>query len=171
MLLSGTVSNGQFGQAVTIMERRFPFGRTGQVREVATLTTRSGGEFGVAVRPVIHAVYTARIGTTPSDSVAVNVRPQVRLSHLGPHRFLLRVLAVRSFVGKYGVLQRWNKKAQVWVGVRRVYPTRSTAGISPTIVSRRVFRARMGRVMIRVLVPLGQTVPGYLSGSSNAVTA
>ena len=25
---------------------------------------------------------------------------------------------MRSLVGKYGVLQRWNRRAQVWVSVR-----------------------------------------------------
>ena len=37
--LSGSVSNNQGGQSVTIMEHRFPFGRTGQVRELATVKT------------------------------------------------------------------------------------------------------------------------------------
>jgi hypothetical protein len=55
----------------------------------------------------------------------------------------------------------------VWVSVRRVYLTRSAVGVSSTVVSRRVFRAKLGRVSIRVLMPLSQTVPGYISGSSN----
>jgi hypothetical protein len=167
VLLSGSVSNGQSGQSVTITERRVPSGRISQVREVATLTTRSSGDFSVTVRPPIHAVYTARIGATRSDSVSVNVRPRIRLTRLAGHRYLLRAMAVRSFVGKYGLLQRWNRRAQVWVSVRRVYLTRSTVGLSPTVVSRRVFRAQLGRVSIRVLMPLSQTVPGYISGTSN----
>ena|SRR5439155_20122415 len=169
--LSGSLSNNQAGQSVTIMEHRFPFGRTNQVLELATVKTAADGSFSITARPVIHTVYTATIGQVRSNSVAVNVRPRLRLTHAGStHRFLIRALAVRALVGKYGILQRWNRRAQVWVSVRRIYFRSAVAGISPTMVSRATFRARFGRVMIRVLMPLSQTVPGYISGSSNAAT-
>jgi hypothetical protein len=169
--LSGSLSNNQAGQSVTIMEHRFPFGRTSQVRELATVKTAADGSFSITARPVIHTVYTATIGQVRSNSVAVNVRPRLRLTHAGSaHRFLIRALAVRSLVGKYGALQRWNRRAQVWVSVRRIYFRSAVAGISPTMVSRATFRAHFGRVMIRILMPLSQTVPGYISGSSNAAT-
>jgi hypothetical protein len=52
----------------------------------------------------------ARRGKARSDAVAINVRPRLRLTHAGGrHRFLIRAIAARSFVGKYGVLQRWNR--------------------------------------------------------------
>jgi hypothetical protein len=169
--LSGSVSNGQAGQQVTIMEHRFPFGRTGQVRELGTVKTVADGSFSITARPVIRTVYTAAVGNVRSHSVGVNVRPRLRLTHAGgPHRFLVRAMAVRSFAGKYGILQRWSRRAQVWVGVRRVYFRRALAGSTPTVVSQATFRARFGRVMIRVFMPLSQTVPGYISGSSNAAT-
>lgn len=171
VMLSGSVSGGEAGQPVTIMEHRFPFGRTGQVRQLATVKTAADGSFDIIARPVIRTVYTASVGNVRSNSVAVNVRPRLVLTHAGgPHRFLLRAMAVRSFVGKYGVLQRWNRKAQVWVSVRRVFFRNAVTGSSPTVVSRTTFRARFGRVMIRVFMPLRQTVPGYISGSSNAAT-
>ena len=170
--LSGSVSNAQAGQQVTIMEHRFPFGRSAQVRELATVKAAADGSFSVTARPVIRTLYTAKAGKAQSDAVAVNVRPRIRLTHAGGrHRFLVRAAAARSFVGKYVVLQRWNRRAQVWVAVRRVYFRSAVAGISPTVVSRATFRARFGRVMIRVFMPLRQTVPGYISGSSNAVTS
>jgi hypothetical protein len=169
--LSGSVSGGPAGQPVTIMEHRFPSGRAAQVRELATVKTAADGSFSVTTRPVIRTLYTATAGKTRSDPVGVNVRPRLRLTHAGGrHRFLLRAVAARSFVGKYGVLQRWNRRARVWVGIRRVYFRSAVAGVSPTIVSRTTFRARFGRVTIRVLMPLRQTVPGYITGFSNRAT-
>jgi hypothetical protein len=170
--LSGSVENGQAGQQVTIMEHRFPFGRSAQVRELATVKTAADGSFSVVAHPLIRTLYTAKVGTVRSDPVAVNVRPLIRLTHARVrHRFLVRTFAARSFVGKYAVLQRWNRRTHVWVGVRRVYFRSVIGGISPTVVSGASFRAHFGRVMIRMFVPLRQTVPGYISGSSNAATA
>src|SRR5919204_331427 len=170
--LSGSVSNAQAGQPVTIMEHRFPFGRSAQVRELATVKTAADGSFSVLARPVIRTLYTAKVGNTRSDAVPVNVRPLIRLTHAGArHRFLVRAAAARSFAGKYVVLQRWNRRTHVWVGVRRIYFRSAVAGISPTVVSCATFRAHFGRVLIRVFMPLRQTVPGYISGSSNAVTS
>jgi hypothetical protein len=170
--LSGSVKNGTAGQQVTIMEHRFPFGRAAQVRELATVKTAADGSFSVTAHPVIRTLYTAKVGTTRSDAVPVNVRPRIRLTHAGGrHRFLVRAAAARSFAGKYGVLQRWNRRTHVWVAVRRIYFRSAVAGISPTVVSRATFRAHFGRVLIRVFMPLRQTVPGYISGSSNGVTS
>jgi hypothetical protein len=170
--LSGSVSNAQAGQSVTIMEHRFPFGRSAQVRELATVKVAADGSFSITAHPVIRTLYTAKVGTTRSDAVAVNVRPRLRLTHAaGLHRFLIRAAAARSFAGKYGVLQRWNRRTHVWVGVRRIYFRSAVAGTSPTVVSRATFRAHFGRVLIRVFMPLRQTLPGYISGSSNGVTS
>ena len=167
--LSGSVSNAQAGQPVTIMEHRFPFGRSAQVRELATVKTAADGSFSVLARPVIRTLYTAKVGASRSDPVAVNVRPRIRLMHArARHRFLVRTFAARSFVGKYAVLQRWNRRTHVWVGVRRVYFRSIVGGVSPT---QGTFRAHFGRVMIRMFMPLRQTLPGYISGSSNAATA
>jgi hypothetical protein len=168
--LSGSVSNSQAGQTVTIMEHRFPFGRAAQVRELATVKTAADGSFDVTAHPVIRTLYTAKVGNTRSDAVPVNVRPLIRLSHApGLHRFRARAFAARAFVGKYAVLQRWNRRTHVWVGVRRVYFRSFVGGVSPTRVSQATFRADLpGRVKIRMFMPLRQTVPGYISGSSNA---
>jgi hypothetical protein len=46
--------------------------------------------------------------------------------------------------------------------------TRSTAGISPTIVTTASFRLHMRHgLRLRVLMPRSQTAPGYVSGVSN----
>jgi hypothetical protein len=162
--LSGLVSNGQAGQEVTIMQRRLPFGRHAEAREVATVRTDADGAFSLTVHPFINTLYTATTGQARSDAVGVKVRPRLRLTHFGPHRFRFRALAVRSFVGKYVFVQRWNRRKQVWVTTRRVYLRTAATGVSPTIVSSTTFRARPGRVLIRMFMPRGQAVLGYVSG-------
>jgi hypothetical protein len=165
--LSGQISSGQAGQSVTIMEHRFPFGRTGQVREVGTVTTTAGGSFDLAVNPLIRTLYTAKIGAKNSEPVAVDVQPRLRLSRLGTqHRFLFRVSAIRSFVGKYGLLQRWNARSHVWVSVRRVFLGSARQVSATTMVTRTIFRWNRSNVRIRVLMPRSQTAPGYISGTT-----
>jgi hypothetical protein len=56
--------------------------------------------------------------------------------------------------------------------MKRVRLTRSTPGISPTIVTAASFRLHVRRGMrLRVLMPAGQRVPGYVSGVSNVARA
>jgi hypothetical protein len=55
--------------------------------------------------------------------------------------------------------------------MRRVFFTRALPGVSPTIASRAVFRARLGGSRIRVFVPSSQVSPGYLSGVTNVTFA
>lgn len=166
--LSGSVSSGLAGESVTIVERRFAFSRTGQVREVMTVTTQTGGSFTATLKPTARTIYVARLGVSQSEAVGVAVRPRLQLLRTGSHRFMLRAFAARSLVGKYGVIQRWNRRAHVWVGIRRVFLRGAVSGVSPTVVSTARFRVRLGGVRIRVFMPLSQTVPGYVSGTSNA---
>jgi hypothetical protein len=167
--LSGTVSSGQAGEKVTIVERRAPFGRTSQSREIASVMTTAGGDFSLNVRPVVNTRYTATIGNVRSESVRIDVRPLVRLNRLGSsHRFLVRVNVVRSLVGKYALLQKWNRRSHVWSSVKRVYLTRAVATNPPTIVSRAIFRHNASNVRLRMFVPASQAAPGYLSGISNS---
>src|SRR5919197_974463 len=116
-------------------------GNTLRVRVRATNSAGSSAETSVPTAVV--TAKTAPVANVRSNSVRVSVRPRLRLTHAGgPHRFLLRALAVRSFVGKYGILQRWSRRSHVWIGVRRVYFRSAVAGISPTVISRTTFRAR-----------------------------
>jgi hypothetical protein len=54
------------------------------------------------------------------------------------------------------------------VSMKRVRLTRSTAGISPTIVTTASFRLHVRHgLRLRILMPRSQTSPGYLSSVSN----
>ena len=170
-MLTGSVSNGQAGEPVQIVEHLLPAVRGLQVRDVATVHTTADGSFSLAVQPLVHTLYKATTGETSSNAVSLSVRPRLRVSHTGLHRFLLRAIAARSFRGRYAVVQRWSSPRQHWIGIRRVFFRSAFAGISPTIVSRAVFHARLGGVKLRVILPRSQTAPGYLTGLSNSVTA
>jgi hypothetical protein len=166
--LFGSVANGQLGEPVTVIERQLPSFSGVEVRAVATVQTNAEGSFSLLVRPVSHTLYTASNGQTTSSAVSVSVRPRVSLTRSTGHRFVLRAVAARSFVGRYGVLQRWSLRSHRWLSLRRVFFTRAFPGVSPTITSRAVFRARLGGARIRVLVP---AAPGYIAGVSNVRSA
>jgi hypothetical protein len=169
--LFGSVANGQPGESVTLTEHQLPSFSGVQIRTVATVQTATDGSFSLVVRPLIHSLYRASAGQTTSDTVSVNVRPRVSLARIGFHRFALRATAARSFVGRYGVLQRWSLRRHHWISLRRVFFTRAFSAVSPTITSRAVFRARLGGARIRVFVPSSQVSPGYLAGVSNVLSA
>ena len=92
----------------------------------------------------------------------------LRLTAIAPHRFLLRALAARSYVGKFAALQRWNRFRQTWVSVRPVFFQRTTPGTAPTVVSRAVFRTRV-HGKIRLAMPRRQVGAGYNDGFSNSL--
>jgi hypothetical protein len=169
--LTGSLANGQAGESVTITEHRVPSLGGLEVRALTTVQSAADGSFSVDVRPLIHTIYKASTGQTASNAVSVQVRPRLSLSRIGVHRFATRVIAARSFVGRYGVLQRWSVKTHHWTSVRRVFFTRASMTVSPTVVSRATFRARLGGARIRVLIPRSQTAPGYLMAFSNLARA
>jgi hypothetical protein len=169
--LTGSLANGQAGQSVTITEHRVPSVGGLVTQTVTTVQTSADGSFSLDVRPVIHTIYKASAGQTSSNAVSVQVRPKVSLVRIGVHRFLARVVAARSFVGRYGVLQRWSFRLHHWTSVRRVFFTRALVAASPTVVSRATFRARLGGAKIRVLIPRSQAAPGYLTAFSNFARA
>lgn len=169
--LFGSVANGQPGEPVTIIEHQLPSFSGAEVRAVATVQTNAEGSFSFVVRPVTHTLYRASNGQTTSNTVSVNVRPRLSLTRIASHRFVVRALAARSFVGRFGVVQRWSLRRHAWISMRRVFFTRAFPSVSPTITSRAVFRARLGGARIRVLVPRSQASPGYIAGFSNVLSA
>ena len=169
--LTGSLRNGQAGESVTITEHRVPSLGGLQVQALTTVQTAADGSFNVDVRPLIHTIYKASTGQTGSNAVSVQVRPRLSLARIGVHRFAARVVAARSFAGRYGTLQRWSMRTQHWTSVRRVFFTRAFMTVSPTVVSRAAFRARLGGARIRVLIPRSQTAPGYLIAFSNLARA
>ena len=165
--LSGTAEGADAGTQVTI--RGYRPGSTA-LFPVADTKTSADGSFSVTFRPAQRTVYIAKVGTQTSAPVPVNVRPKVVVHHLAGHWLRVNVLAARSLVGRYVVLQRWSKANQVWVSVQRVYLRAAVPTSGSTVVSTALTRLRLGGVMTRVFVPLGQARPGYVSSTSGAFT-
>ena len=163
----GRVFNGQAGQTVQITQRMLPPIAGAQPQSLASVKTASNGSFRLTVRPTIRTLYRAD-DQAKSTAVSVRVRPLLRLTAIAPHRFLLRALAARSYVGKFAALQRWNRFRHAWVSVRPVFFQRTTPGSGPTVVSRAVFRTRV-HGMIRMAMPRRQVGAGYNDGFSNSL--
>ncbi len=165
VLLRGVVANGGAAQNVTISASP-QAGKT--IRSVLTVTTTASGAFSVRVRPVVQTVYVASTAKSSSTFLAINVRPRLRLGLIGRTRGIVRVSAARSFVHRYVLLQVWQPGRHVWVTMKRVRLTRSTAGISPTIVTTASFRLHVRHgLRLRMLMARSQTGPGYVSSVSN----
>lgn len=166
--LVGKVENGQPGASVQITARKLPPTGGVSAQAVATVKTASDGTFRLTVRPSIRTLYRASDDQTKSSAVSVRVRPLLRLTGIAPHRFLLRAIAARSFVGRFAALQHWNRFRHRWVSVKPVFFQSATTGASPTVVSRTVFRTRLHGT-IRIAMPRRQVGAGYNDGFSNAV--
>lgn len=166
--LVGKVENGRPGQSVQITARKLPPTVGVSPQAVATVKTANDGSFRLTVRPSIRTLYRASDDQTKSNVVSVRVRPLLRLTGIAPHRFLVRAIAARSFVGKFAALQHWNRFTHRWVSVRAVFFRSATTGASPTVTSRTVFRTRL-RGTIRIAMPRRQVGAGYNDGFSNPV--
>ena len=124
------------------------------------MTTGGGGVWSFLVRPRIGTVYGARVDGVRTRAVAIGVRPRVGIS-VRDGAFLVRVVAARSFEGRYLLLQR-RAESGAWVLVRRVYvgrPLRRLGVELPPGVSR-----------VRAFLPAGQAGPGYAASLSREVT-
>jgi hypothetical protein len=166
--LVGRVFNGQPGQSIQITQRKLPPVGGAWAEAIATVKKGTNGAFRLTVRPTIRTLFRASDDQTKSTAVSVRVRPLLRLTAIAPHRFLVRALAARSYVGKFAALQRWNRFRHAWVSVRPVYFQRTTPGSGPTVVSHAVFRTGV-HGMIRLAMPRRQVGAGYNDGFSNAV--
>jgi plastocyanin len=167
VLLRGVVENGTPGMAVAVSAVP-QSGKT--ARATFSVTPAANGTFSLKVQPRVQTVYVATAPKSSSDPMTINVRPRVRLSVLGPARRIgiVRVSAARTFANRYGLLQVWRPRSQLWASIKRVRLTRSAAGISPTVITAASFRlhTRHGQ-RLRVLIPRSQTAPGYVAGASN----
>ncbi len=165
--LSGTLSNQKVGEKVDVLGE--PCGQTAATK-MSTVQTTTGGAFTAVVRPLKNSVYTAKVKNTTSPTVAVKVRPRLRLRKLAPHRYSLRVFAARSFAGRYATFQRYNGALGRWIKVRRVLLRANATGVAPTVISSVSFRSAIKpRLKVRVVLPQPQVGSCYRPGRSNVI--
>lgn len=164
VVLSGSISTRAAGQPVTLVVR--PFG--GAVERVL-LTTSTDGVWRYEAQPRIQTAYSVEYLTSTSPSTTVNVRPRISLRKIGARRFVVSVVAGRSFAGKIGYVARWSTMSQRWIQTKRfvLRQSASSATVSLATVSLRVSR----RTKLRAFLSQAQVVPGYVTGYSNFIRA
>jgi hypothetical protein len=166
--LTGMAQGAPAGTKVTV--RGFHPG-TNDYFPIADTSTAADGSFSITFKPTQRTTFVAKVGDQTSAPVPVNVRPKVVVHRLAGHRLRVNVLAARSLVGHYVLIQRWSKARQLWLSVERVYLRGATTVSGATVVSTALTsHVRLGGVMSRIFVPLGQARPGYVSSTSGAFT-
>ena len=162
--LSGTVTGASSGDVVTILQRP---GLNRVLTAVGSTTTDANGSFTKVVIPRMHTVYAARADGAQSDSLVVNVQPVLRLRHV-VGGFAVNVTAAKSMVGRYVNAQVFVRGH--WQTVKRVFLSKRSFGISPTIFSTAAFKLSVRHgLKTRAFLTLGQAGPNYVSATSNMV--
>jgi plastocyanin len=165
--LAGALSNQKVGQNVDVLAK--PCGQTAATK-VNTVQTTTGGAFTVVLQPLMNTAYLVKVKNTTSPTVAVTVRPRLRLRKLAPHHYSLRVFAAASFAGKYATFQRYNGVLGRWLKVKRVLLRANATGVAPTVISSVSFRSAIKpRLKVRVVLPQLQVGSCYRPGRSNVI--
>src|SRR5436309_5626035 len=158
--LSGTVSNGNANEKVTIYQQPYP---QTSFAELTTVLTTTNGAWNVVLSPSpkILTQYQAKWNGRTSVTVGVQVRPRIRLFYRNG-RFTTIVQSATSHAGRSVLAQRFSRFGQ-WVTLKKV----RLGGKSSA-----VFRLRLpkGRSRIRVAMSINQAGAGYLDGYSGTIT-
>jgi len=152
-MLTGTVSNGQGGETVTISAQKF--GETASQR-LATTTTGAGGGFALAVAPTILTTYVASWKGASSQVVTVQVRPKLSLQPF-EGRMYAKVAGPAAYAGRFIYLQRLTPVGWISVAKYKLGP-----------LSGRIFTLprRCGVTVYHVYLSADQAGGGYLDGWS-----
>src|SRR5213078_1712893 len=165
--LAGTLSNQKVGENIEVLAT--PCGQSAATK-VTTVQTTTGGAFTALVQPLKNTAYTGKVKNTTSPTVAVKVRPRLRLRKPAAHRYSLRVFAAQSFAGKYVTFQRYNGTLGRWIKVKRVLLRANATGVAPTVISSVSFRSAIRpRLKVRAVLPQLQVGSCYRPGRSNVI--
>jgi len=152
-MLTGTVSNGQGGETVTISSQKF--GETASQR-LATTTTGAGGGFALTVAPTILTTYVATWKNASSQVVTVQVRPKLTFQPF-EGRMYAKVAGPAAYAGHFIYLQRLTPLGWISVAKYKLGP-----------LSGRIFTLprRCGVTTYHVYLSADQAGGGYLDGWS-----
>jgi hypothetical protein len=157
--LSGTVSNHQAGEPVSVQGRQY--GTTGFI-QLNAVTTTAKGAWSYIASPVIQTSYEARWGVATSRMVDVKVRPRIRLSlqsrTANRGTFSVAVDGNRPFTGKRVLVQRLTTSGAVTVKTAKLDAASSTTF---------TLRLPKHKARVRVVMSSAQAAPGYIGGYSN----
>jgi len=164
--VTGTLLSKQAGTALKVFAQQC--GET-KAKQVATITSGTGGAFSYPAAPLMATAYTVTSKNLSSPAATVKVVPVVRLARAGKHRYAVRISAAQSFAGKFVSFQRFRASVKHWRGVKRVLLRANSTGVAPTVVTTAKFRSSLKRVRVRVVLTQKQAGACYLAGTSNSV--
>jgi plastocyanin len=152
--LTGAVSNGEAGETVTISEQ--PAGQTA-TKQLATVTTTTGGNFTYTVQPEQLTTYVAAWKNANSVTVTVQVRPKLTFAPFSRTKMFTKVISGVSHAGNFVYLQRLSAVGWVTLSKLRLGP-----------LSGRIFQLprKCGTVTYRIYLSADQAGTGYLDGWS-----
>ena len=150
VVLTGSFGKDKSGRSVTMYAR--PYGASA-FTAVTTLNTDAQGGWQLTVHPRIGTSYRAVSRASTSPTIAVGVRPVVKLtaSHGG---ISVRVIAKRSFKGRTVLIQRL--RGTYWVAFSKI-----------VLGSTRTPTVRGHGIRLRAVLP---PAPGYLQSVSATMT-
>jgi plastocyanin len=156
--LTGVVSNGEAGETVTISEQ--PAGQT-STKQLATVTTTTGGNFTYTVQPDRLTTYVASWKNASSVTVTVQVRPKVTFAPFSRTKMFTKVVSGVSHADNFVYLQRLSSVGWVTLSKLRLGP-----------LSGRIFKLprKCGTVTYRIYLSADQAGTGYLDGWSGTQT-
>jgi hypothetical protein len=155
--LTGVVSSHAANETVTI--RGQSYGRNAFLK-LADVKTAAGGGWTYTAHPTIRTVFDSMWGKNASPQITVGVRPLVSIHALPGNRFSTKVLAARSFAGKFVQLQR--RSGGQWVTLKRVrLGSTSAATLKASLPT--------GNSTLRFAFSVNQAGAGYLAGFSRTL--
>jgi len=156
--LTGTVSNRQAGEKVTIEGQKYGENNFTKLADVMTV---ANGAWSYTAKPTVRTVFQTKWGKQASTQVTVGVKPLVTFHVLTGNRFSTKVVAARAFTSKLVQLQRRSSLGQ-WVTLKRVKLNASSAAI---------FKAALpkGTSSIRIAFSVNQAGAGYLGTTSRTI--
>jgi len=156
--LTGTISNRQAGEKVTIQAQKYGENNFTKLADVMTV---ANGAWSYTARPTIRTVFQSMWGKQASTQVTVGVKPLVTFHVLAGNRFSTKVVAAHAFTSKLVQLQRRSSLGQ-WVTLKRVKLNSSSAAI---------FKATLpkGTSSLRIAFSVNQAGAGYLGSTSRTI--
>jgi hypothetical protein len=167
--LFGSVETRKGGEAVAIQAK--DCGKD-FFRVVAGATTREGGSWSTAYYPAITTSVRAVWNDVASRQVTIRQRIPVTLSRTqSAGRYDVEVVGRKSFWRKRVSIQRFDRRLGTWSSFKTVVLAESVSTGS-YVRSSGEFTARLPRrTLLRAVLPLSQSRPCYLAGTSNTLTS
>ncbi len=158
--LSGTVSNGNANERVTIYQQPYP---QTSFAEMTTVLTTTGGAWNLVLTPSpkVLTQYQAKWNGRTSVTVGVQVRPRIRLSYRNG-KFTTIVQSAASHARRSVQAQRLSRFGQ-WVTLKKVRLGGQSSAVFKLTLPK-------GKSRIRVAMSVNQAGAGYLAGYSPTIT-